>query len=268
LAFGTFERVYAAKSPTLVLLDDLGQAAPSVQSAVMQIIHGGLLNGHVVSDDVHFCIATNRPKDRAGVSQVISPIRGRVVTLPWTTECTCNGHTVCDWHVWAQSAGIHPAVAGFARFRPQAMAEYDEAGINHQTVICSPRALEYLSMAETVGIHDPALDLITGIIGAQYATEYLAFRTIYRSLPMIDEIVRKPQTAPVPVQVDQLIAVSTMLTHQMDASNAQSAMTYIARLPVEIATASVMATLQRLPQIASCSAFVQWATSAAPHLLA
>ncbi|MHC4621901.1 MAG: AAA family ATPase, partial [Planctomycetota bacterium] len=27
LAFGTFERVYAAKSPTLVLLDDLGQAA-------------------------------------------------------------------------------------------------------------------------------------------------------------------------------------------------------------------------------------------------
>jgi len=268
LSFGTFEKVYNATKPTLVLLDDLGQSAPSVQSATMQLIHGGVLNGHCVSPKVRFCVATNRPKDRAGVQQVISPIRGRTVTLPWTTSCTCSGYSLCDWHAWAADAGIHPAVSAFVKFRPACLAEYDEPGVNHQTVICSPRAMEFLSRAEDAGIHDPALDLIQGIIGAKYATEYLAFRTMFQSLPLIDQIIAKPQTAPVPVQMDQQIAIGSMLSHNMTKKNACSMMEYIKRLPVEIAVACVMGARRRVPEIAECKAFAAWASQSAPHLLA
>jgi len=268
LSFGTFEKVFKATKPTLVLLDDLGQSAPQVQSATMQLIHGGQINGHKVSRHVRFCIATNRPKDRAGVQQVISPIRGRVQALPWTTSCTCSGYSVCDWHVWAAKADIHPAVAAFVKFRPNCLAEYDEAGVNHQSQVCSPRAMEFLSKAECAGIHDPALVLIEAVIGAKYATEYLAFRTMYKSLPMIDEIVARPQTAPVPTQMDQLIAVSVMLSHDIDKKNSEAAMTYIARLPVEIATACVMSSLRRIPELSTCKAFAGWAAQSAPHLLA
>jgi hypothetical protein len=268
LAFGVFEKVYTAKKPLLVLLDDLGQAVASVQSAVMALIWSGELNGHKVPSCVRFCIATNRPKDRAGVSQVISPIRGRTVTIPWTTSCTCSGYTLCDWHAWAADANIHPAVSAFVKFRPACLAEYDEPGVNHQTVICSPRAMEYLSKAEEAGIHDPALDLIQGIIGAKYATEYLAFRTMFQSLPLIDQIIAKPQTAPVPVQVDQQIAIGSMLSHNITRRNACQAMAYIQRLPVEIAVASVMGARRRVPEIAECKAYVTWAQQSAPHLLA
>lgn len=270
LPFGLFEQVYNVKKPTLVLLDDLGQSAPSVQAATMQLIHGGQLNGHRVSEKVRFCIATNRPKDRAGVQQVISPIRGRVQTLRWTTECTCtgDGSVICRWHDWAARAGIHPAVAGFAKFRPKCMAEYDEPNVNYNAQVCSPRALEFLSKAEYEGIHDPVEVLVEAIIGAQYAMEYVAFRTMFRSLPLIDEIVARPQTAMVPLQMDQLIAVSVMLSHNVDKKTCEAAMAYVTRLPVEISTAFVMTTKNRVPEITQCRPFAAWAHKSAPHLLA
>ena len=270
LPFGLFEKVYTAKKLTLVLLDDLGQSAPSVQACTMQLIHGGQLNGHKVSDKVRFCVATNRPKDRAGVQQVISPIRGRVQTLRWTTECPCtgDGSVICPWHDWAARAGIHPAVAGFAKFRPKCMAEYDEPSVDYAAQVCSPRALEYLSKAEYEGIHDPVEVLVESIIGAKYAMEYVAFRTMYKSLPLIDEIIARPQTAIVPRQMDQLIAVSVMLSHNVDKKTCAAAMTYAARLPVEISTAFVMTTLKRVPEMTQCTPFATWAHQSAPHLLA
>jgi len=258
IAFGTFAQIYGATKDTLVLLDDLGQATASVQSAVMQIIHSRRLNKHTVPTCVHFAVATNRPKDRAGVQQVISPIRGRVQTFDVSTSCTCDARTTCDWHLWAEKANIHPAVSAFAKFQPTAMAEYDDPNIDHQKQICSARALEYLSMAEYAGIHDPAIELIQACIGEKYANHYLAFRTMYRSLPIYADIVHNPETAPVPNAIDQLIAISTMVTHQCNDADADNLMQYISRMPTEIATCTVMALTRKFPQIVNCKGFVNW----------
>jgi len=270
--FGNFQKVYSAKKPLLVLLDDLGQASAMVQSAIMQVIEARELNEHKVPDCVRFCIATNRPRDRAGVSQVISPIRGRVVTLPWTLTCDCSPRKTCQWHTWAQSADIHPSVYAYVSFRPDCLADYDKDNVDYHATVCSPRALEYLSDCETIGIHDPAIDLITGILGQSRGTEYNAFRTMAKSLPIYQDIVQRPDTALVPNEssgdgAGQMCAISAMLSLQTQPADVDPVIQYLSRLPVEIGTATIMGMMRRIPTLTDCAAFVNWATKYAGDLL-
>jgi len=268
--FGFAKRVYNATEPTLVLIDDLGQSAPSVQAAAMQWLQERELNGNQVSEHVRFLIATNRPKDRAGVGQVISPIRSRCVQLEQVTRCTCDGRNLCDWHVWALEHDISPIVQGFARFKPSCMAEYEEENVDHASVVCSPRALEYLSRLEVNGLPEPALPLLEGVIGTSYASDYLAFRVMYGQLPLIDDIVKDPVNTPIPSgsdKVGKLYALSTMLAAQVSAKNASAVLTFVARMPIEYSTACVMTGLRKYPGLPSHREFVDWATQSAPHLL-
>jgi len=270
LPFGIFEKIYKAKKDVLVVADDLGQAMPGMQAALMQLIWGGKLNEHTVSPKVHWMICTNRPKDKAGVMQIITPIRNRVRPLPWVMECTCSGDTICSWHLWAIEHDIHPAVRAYVTFRPQCLAEYDEANVDLNAQVCSARGMEGLSDCEHEGIEDPKMVLIESCIGKKYGSEYLGFRTMWNTLPMIDEIIRDPKGAIVPPasKPDQIIAVSTMLSHDITPKNASRAMEYIARLPLDVAMACVTAAEKRVPELVENKAYVQWMTKNAPKFRA
>jgi len=267
LPFGIFEQIFNAKDDILVLLDDLGQACPSVQASVMQLIHGRVLNGHKVGDNVHFCIATNREQDHAGVGEIISPIRDRVQSLDWISTCTCDGTMLCPWHEWAIDNDIAPEVYAFARFRPTAMADWNAPGVDFNTNQCSARSLENLSKAEKEGIYDPVEPLIAALIGPTRAPEYIAFRTMYKALPMIDEILSNPETARLPNKLDEQFAVMGAISYLTSEREAPAAITYAKRLPREICMACVMSLARRLPKITKKKAYTQWATENAPHLI-
>ena len=60
LPFGDLAQLMSASEPTLVLMDDLGQATPAVQAAIMQLVLARRINGHAISEHVTFAAATNR----------------------------------------------------------------------------------------------------------------------------------------------------------------------------------------------------------------
>ena len=85
LPFGELNRMLSATVPTVVMMDDLGQAPPAVQAAVMQLILARQINGRRISDHVSFIAATNRREDRAEVPLTgPRPVSGRpaVVLTP------------------------------------------------------------------------------------------------------------------------------------------------------------------------------------------
>jgi len=262
LPFGIFNKIFKATVPTLVLIDDIGQASPQVQSALMQIIHGGRLNDHQVSPMVKFAMATNRRSDRAGAHGVISALMDRAVPIDFTASCTCSGKGFCPWHTWAIESGINPVVAAFAKFVPKAMAEYEEQNIDYDAPVCTARSLEALSKMENLdsqGIDPSILNIIVeGIIGARYAASYIAFRAMYKVLPTYERILLDPENCEIPDRLDQQIAITTAISHLATDQDLRAISTYVSRMPSEISTACMMGIQERLPMIKQTSGYRDW----------
>src|SRR3990167_9806099 len=112
LPFGELAQAVAAEKPTVWLLDDLGQAPPSVQASYMQLLLARRVNGHALPDCVTFVAATNRRTDRAGVSGILEPVKSRFVSIIGLEP------NLDDWCQWAFSAGMPPELVAFLRLPP------------------------------------------------------------------------------------------------------------------------------------------------------
>ena len=73
LPIGHMRLLIDADELTVVFFDDLGQAPPSVQAAVMQLLLERRINGHKVSDNVVFVAATNDRSHKAHVQACSNP---------------------------------------------------------------------------------------------------------------------------------------------------------------------------------------------------
>lgn len=81
LPFGDLEKLLETKTPLIYFLDDLGQATPAVQSAVMQLLLARQINGHKISKEVRFVAATNGRADRANVQGILEPVKSRFASI-------------------------------------------------------------------------------------------------------------------------------------------------------------------------------------------
>jgi hypothetical protein len=73
LAIGDLARLAELEGrPGIWLIDDLGQALPATQAAVMQLVH---------RDSVTVIACTNRAQDRAGVGTFLAPLVSRFTTV-------------------------------------------------------------------------------------------------------------------------------------------------------------------------------------------
>jgi len=87
LPFGDLLKLINAKKPTVCFIDDIGQAAPAVQAALMQLLLARRVNGHKISKDVVFCGATNDTTHMAGVSGLLEPVKSRWDTIGSNPSC-------------------------------------------------------------------------------------------------------------------------------------------------------------------------------------
>ena len=109
---GNLARMMQATSPTVVLLDDIGQAMLAVQAAVMQLLLARRVNDKLIPDCVTFLAATNRRTDRAGVTGLLEPVKSRfvsIINLDVDLE---------DWVKWALANNLPTELIAFIRFRP------------------------------------------------------------------------------------------------------------------------------------------------------
>src|SRR5688572_14017524 len=119
LPFGDLWKMIEATEPTLVFMDDLGQAPPAVQAAIMQLILARRINSHAISDHVRFVAATNRRQDKAAVAGLISPLLDRFTTV-LTLEFDLD-----DWVTWGLGNAMPVELLAFARHKPDLMNKFE-----------------------------------------------------------------------------------------------------------------------------------------------
>lgn len=236
--------------PTILLLDDLGQAPVDVQAACMRLFDPGYLSPNVL-----IWAATNRPHDKAGVSALCEPLRSRfdlaftMATPPQpqaeaspkasthaqhradTTELAPWADELEQWLGWAATTGAnvpvpvrawHRASAGRTLYQWQPCAD-------PAARFADFRAWEAASKIVNAGLGD--LATLSACLGAPVATEYLAFARLADNIPTLAEIAAHPDSARVPSEASELWFVATAVSASMGPDNIGALDTYLQRLP-------------------------------------
>lgn len=253
LPFGDLERLLDAKKPVIYFLDDLGQATPAVQSAVMQLLLARQINGHKISPEVRFIAATNRRSDRANVSGILEPVKSRFASI---VELEVN---VPDWVEWAWKNSMPFELISFIQFRPELLSNFVPSRDIENSP--SPRTVAFVGKMLNAGLPSAIqFEAISGAVGQAFAQEYIAFVKCYMQLPTVSEIVANPTGTRLPDSISARYAITGALTNGLDKDNIAPILTYLKRLGNELTVATLKNAAIKKPEITSTQAFIQWAS--------
>jgi hypothetical protein len=231
-----------ADKPTLLFLDDLGQAPMDVQAACMRLFDAGYLPPHVV-----IWGATNRPEDKAGVVGLCEPLRSRfdvAYTMPLPPRPDTDGKhaplalcgAVSDWRDeleawcdWALTTGAAPAVVAWHRATQGRTLYTWQPDRDPAARYADYRSWESVIKLEAAGL--ASLQNVAAAVGAPVAAEYCALRALGDKLPTIAQIEEAPGDVHVPRDASQLWLLATTLGAALSPANAGALVTYAGRLP-------------------------------------
>jgi hypothetical protein len=257
LPYGNLKRMIEAESLLIVIIDDVGQSAFSVQAAIMQVVRERSINGQKISDFVRFLLCTNRKGDKAGVQGVIEPLKSRTIIV--TLEVNDD-----DWRAWANSHGMPPSLIAFSKLRPNLLHDFKPTSdmvnsanprgwgeVGRLQIGDCPKHLEY--------------ELFTGCNGEQFATEYCAFMKVYREMPDPDAYIKDPDKD-LPLSEHTLYALCAALSAKATKKVLDSIYKLAMRLDGEFSTFLVFSMVQRDKNLAAHAGMAIWAKKFASYL--
>lgn len=228
LPFGELWRAIKATRPTVFFVDDLGQAAESVQKALMQLTWGRRVNGHVLPDHVTFVGATNDVRQMSGVTGLLEPVKSR-----WTSIITLEGHPD-DWVSWALDVGLPAILPAFMRSAESTLPDgqhllYAFKPTKEIENSPCPRTWEFVGRMYARGVRD--FEMIAGAVGKPAATQFLAFVELAERCPGLESILMDPDGTEIPEKASLQCLVSTAIGRALNPSNIAQFMRYLWRLP-------------------------------------
>lgn len=231
-----------------VLIDELSDAATSVQNVMCGLIFDRQIGKVVFSPDVYLIATGNRTRDKSGANRVVSKLSNRTLNLQFEAD-------VDDWTDWALGAGIDPMLIQFIRFRPGLLNAFDPDLESCPT----PRQWEKVSRIPATLARDCYIELLAGLVGEGAAAEYLGYREIVSRIPDTGEVMVNPHRAPIPRDPAILYAYVGALAAVCDSRCIEPVLQYVRRLPPEFGVMLVRDALRRSPDIRRQRAYVQWA---------
>ena len=230
--------------PTLLFLDDLGQAPIDVQASLMSLFDEGALSPHV-----RIAGATNEQKHKAGVNGIIEPLRSRfdcrykiatpgeedmstgpVMLGSWADEV--NGW--CDWltdaHPDAWEIAAWHRSPSLGAQHPVGPVLYDWTPNNDPSrSMCDFRTWETAARKLEAGRRD--FNSFASTIGKGQASAFVAFLNLVNEVPTLDEVRSDPKGALLPSKAAVLAYLSCKLAASIDAKDAKQFIQYCERMP-------------------------------------
>jgi hypothetical protein len=235
----------------VLFLDELAQAAPLVQSACLQLTLDRKIGEYTLPEGWSVIAASNRSEDRAGTHRLISPLLNRFLHLDLEVSNE-------DWQAWALTAGIAPEVRGFLHYRPALLAQFEPAA--NPRAFPTPRSWQFVSDVLARTPQELLHPVVSGCVGEGPAVEFLAFVRLYRELPDLDQLLAKPDAAPVPRDPSILFALCGALVERCRNGKAPlvNFVTYALRLPEEFTVLALRDTLAIQPKLKSLASVQKW----------
>jgi len=249
LPFGDLQQAMAATKLTVWFFDDLGQAAPMVQNAYMQLFLARKINGHKIPDCIVFIAATNRMHDMAGVTGIGEAVKGRFCTI---VELRAD---LASWTQWALAHGVAPEVITFLQWHPE-LLHVDEPS---RTIINHPTPRNWANgVSELIKCGETHLAAFAGSVGDAAATQFKGFLRVYKELPDLNDLVSNPLTVVIPTDPAVLWAITMALVSFVTKANADNVFAFINRMNGDFGALFLMGIDAKSPKIKSTSAYIKY----------
>lgn len=206
----------------VLFFDEFTQAFQSLQNASSRIILARQLGEYKVPDGWFVVLASNREGDKAATHKMASFLNNRVSHY----EIEPN---LEEWRKWAMRAGINDKVIAFLSMRPNQLHDFEP----DKPAFPSPRSWAFVSELLKNVDDKHVLPLAAATVGEGAACEFHAFWRSTAHVPKFEDIVKKPDTTPLPKDPAPNYAVAVMIAQRMDTKNSADAWKYVARLPEE-----------------------------------
>jgi hypothetical protein len=254
LPFKELQEMIDADTPTIVFLDDLGQASAAVQAAAMQLILGKRINGHNLSDKVLFVGATNRREDFAAVQGILEPVKSRWHSIVGLEVCADA------WLDWAEGKGVNKYVRAFIARRPQLLHDFKPSQDMVNTP--SPRTVTNAAAIVDAGF-DPVVrrTMLAGSVGQGWADEFLAFIDVLDRMVDPNLVIQAPLKVDVPTDHDVLYVLCLALAERATDKNFNNIMEFTGRIEGrEFQKLLVSTATRRDENLKNTTGYIQWAT--------
>jgi len=263
IEYGNLRKLIDAKSPLVVLIDDLRHASQSVMASWLHIILNREINGKKISEHVRFVAATNDSNHSAGGSSIITPLLSRFATIIHVEP------DVDSWKKWAIKAGMPIELVAFMNYRPQFLLNKElklennkEVWVDKQlpkttTNFACPRTIASVGKWINLGITD--LEVLKGAAGESFAAEFLAFYRVYKTLATLpDKAILNPLTCEIPTKMSEKYALAGALSHKATEMNFDNILQYMDRVSTELTVFLIKDAGTRDSKVLETNAFINW----------
>jgi hypothetical protein len=265
LPFGDLARALRATTRTVWMLDDLGQATPSVQASFMQLLLARQVIRHVLPDCVSFIAATNYRKAGMGVSGMLDPIKSRFVSIVKADA------DVGDWVAWAQRHNINPMVTGYVRFDGEALLPSAAAAgaVPAADMQNSPSPRTWANVSELLswGLSEAdEREAIAGAIGPEYGRQFSEFKAQWGHIAPADGILADPHSFDIRKARPEVLHITCVtLALRTTPANFANVCAFAVRLEAEgrgeFASFLIRDTTRRAPELKATPAYQAIETS-------
>jgi predicted AAA+ superfamily ATPase len=166
----------------IILLDELPNAAPSVQAGSYQLVLDGALGEYIVPDNVVVMAAGNRETDKGATFKMPTPLQNRFTHIEMRVDFE-------DFQTFALTTSFHQAVVGYLTAFKHELFQFEATSASRG--FPTPRSWEAVS---DILRDDPNLPeavtmaLVAGAVGDGIAVKFLEYRKNAASLPASSDI--------------------------------------------------------------------------------
>lgn len=203
---GEDDKQYAG---AIILLDELPNAAPSVQAGSYQLVLDGALGEYVVPDNCVVMAAGNRDTDKGSTFKMPTPLMNRFVHIELRVDFE-------DWQNYALTVGFNKDVVGYLTAFKHELFQFD--ALSASRGFPTPRSWESVS---DILRGDPNLPemvrmaLVAGAVGDGVAVKFLEYQKNAAKLPNPSDILEgKVKDLPTK-EVSLMYALTTAMCYEL-----------------------------------------------------
>lgn len=166
----------------ILLLDELPNAAPSVQAGSYQLVLDGELGEYIVPDNVVVFAAGNRETDKGSTFKMPTPLMNRFTHIEVRPDFD-------DWQAYALSTGFDKDVVGYLTSFKQELYDFDPQSASKG--FATPRSWEAVSDIKRGNPNLPEmvmLGLLSGTVGDGIAVKFHQYSKNAAQLPSAEDI--------------------------------------------------------------------------------
>jgi hypothetical protein len=193
----------------IILLDELPNAAPSVQAGSYQLVLDGALGEYIVPDNCVVMAAGNRDTDKGSTFKMPTPLMNRFVHIELRVDFE-------DWQTFALQTGFNKDVVGYLTAFKHELFQFD--ALSASRGFPTPRSWEGVSDILRGEPNLPEMvrmALVAGAVGDGVAVKFLEYQKNAAKLPNPSDILEgKVKDLPTK-EVSLMYALTTAMCYEL-----------------------------------------------------